>query len=239
MQKSIIIIPARFHSSRFPGKSLEMIDEYNVIQSVYLRAKQVNNAEKVIVATDDQRIKDSIDSIGGEAIITKEEHQNGTSRIAEVARQFPQFNLVINVQGDEPFIDPVAIQDLIAHLKERKQSIVTLKKKCGINEVFDVNTVKVISEDGIAKHFLRRREDETVQRPEYFKHIGIYGFLIDTLLEIVNLEPTQSEINESLEQLRWLENGYDIGVIETVSESIGIDVPSDLEKARQFANSLS
>ncbi|MEE9372458.1 MAG: 3-deoxy-manno-octulosonate cytidylyltransferase [Saprospiraceae bacterium] len=234
MHKTAIIIPARFNSSRFPGKSLEMIDEFNVIQSVYLRAKQVKQADIVIVATDDSRIEKTIIDIGGRALITNEKHINGTSRIAELAKLMSDYAYIVNLQGDEPFINPNDVDNLILRLKKSKSSILTLMKKCNIEENNNSNVVKIKTDkNGLAVLF-SRVEVQIEKDKGVYKHIGIYGFRRDVLLELVKLPLHPMEISVRLEQLRWLENGYGIQVFETENESIGIDVPKDLIKARAY-----
>ena len=233
MFQTVIVIPARFQSSRFPGKSLAVIDEYNVIQSVYLRAKTVKNADRVVVATDDVRIAHTVEKIGGEAIITQKNHLNGTSRIGEVVANWHTTDFVVNVQGDEPFIDPSAVEKVINALHKGTDEIVTLKKKCARHFASVPSVVKVLDHDGNAIAF-KRIVDDYNHKNILFKHIGVYGFRRQTLLELLKLPPSENELNESLEQLRWLDNGYAIKVLETHSESIGIDVPSDLELARSF-----
>ncbi len=241
MSKTAIIIPARFNSSRFPGKSLELIDEFNVIQSVYLRAQKVRNIDEVIVATDDIRILKSIEDVRGRVILTDKTHDNGTSRIAEVAEELNGFHFIINLQGDEPFVLSEDIEILIAELKNNDSQIVTLMKECSSEELFNPNVVKVkAAENGKALSFCRSyNADEIVDDSKKYKHLGIYGFNREVLLDLVRLEPTDSERIEKLEQLRWLDHGYAIQLIETRNESIGIDVPDDLIKARAFSKSLS
>ena len=235
-----IIIPARFNSSRFPGKSLEMIDEFNVIQTVYLVASRVNNADKVIVVTDDKRIAESVESVGGLAIISQGIHDNGTSRIAEIANGFSEYEYVVNLQGDEPFINSKDVEVLIENLKKGQAEIVTLIKNCNEEEFHDPNCVKVvIGLDGRALYFSRASIPFRSTESSNYKHIGIYGFQRKTLLELVTLEPTLLEISERLEQLRWIENGYSIQTVLTDHESIGIDVPSDLVKAKAYHRSNS
>ena len=241
--KTAIIIPSRFNSSRFPGKALEMIGEYNVIQSVYQKAIKVKSAEKVIVATDDRRILESIMSIGGHAEMTSESHENGTSRIAEIAENLTNFDCIINVQGDEPFFEPSDIDKMISEMKQSNHPITSLMKRVREKEVKDPHCVKVVvDKNGMSLYFSRSIipfQRGQVENSVYYKHIGIYGFRRDTLLQIVNLEPTSLERIEDLEQLRWLENGYKIKMLETQNESLGIDIPEDLVNARKFMALLS
>ncbi len=234
------IIPSRFASTRFPGKPLVEIGGKTMIQRVYLQACKAEMLSKVIIATDDERIYDHIQSFGGQVIMTKSSHQSGTDRCAEVALGFQDMEAIVNIQGDEPFINPQQIDLVVAQLKQNTAiNIATLVKKIRQSEqLFSPNIVKVVfNKNGIAQYFsrspipfLRNIEKENwVNKEPFYKHIGLYGYRKETLLEIAQLPMSPLEKAESLEQLRWLENGYKIGIGLTEIETIGIDTPEDLE----------
>ncbi len=236
------IIPSRYASTRFPGKPLATIHGKSMVQRVYEQAKKAKSLSRVIVATDDERIASHVKSFGGEAILTSTTHANGTSRCLEVLEQtgMESADAVINIQGDEPFINPAQI-DLLATLFNDKQTdVATLASVINSSdELFDSNTVKVVlNRQNFALYFSRQaipfiREDKNslwIEKHHYLKHIGIYGYRAAVLKKIVALPPTPLETAEKLEQLRWLENGFKIKVEVTDYESISIDTPADLEK---------
>ena len=238
--KSIGIIPARFESSRFPGKALVDIKGKSMIQRVYEQASRSKLLEKIIVATDDDRIYQHVLSFGGEAVMTDITHQSGTDRCAEVIENYPNAEIIINIQGDEPFIQSEQIDNLVSYLDSSSHlALATLAKK--INDsttLFDPNIVKVIFDNSNkalyfsrqAIPFIRGKEKEKwLDQTSFYKHIGLYAYRRKTLQEISQLARSKYEILESLEQLRWLENGYAIGVLETKLETIGIDTPDDLK----------
>jgi 3-deoxy-manno-octulosonate cytidylyltransferase (CMP-KDO synthetase) len=238
--KILGIIPARYASSRFPGKPLVDIGGKSMIQRVYEQAKKCPSLTEVIVATDDGRIFDHITEFGGVAVMTSPEHQSGTDRCAEVALQHPQYHVVINIQGDEPFIDPEQITKVAACFTSGEVQLATLIKKIEtLEELNNPNSPKVI----INKHaeaiffsrtplpYLRGHEPtQWLKQFTFFKHIGIYGYRADILQEVTKLAISPLEKAESLEQLRWIENGYRIKVAETELETHAIDVPEDLKK---------
>lgn len=235
--KIVAIIPARYASTRFPGKPLVEIKGKAMVQRVYEQALK-SEVDKVVVATDDQRIVDCIKSFGGNVIMTSVEHPNGTCRCEEVLSELgEQFDAVVNVQGDEPFIDPSQINQVVKLLKSKAQ-IATLVKAIGDEKtLFDTNKPKVVlSEEGRALYFSRQvvpfirdvKQSEWLSNNTFYKHIGIYGYQSEVLNELVTLKPGKLEELEKLEQLRWLENGYQIMVAETTLETIGIDTPEDL-----------
>lgn len=240
--KIIGIIPARYASTRFPGKPLVKIDGVSMIQRVYQQVEAAELITKTIVATDDERIFNHVKSFGGNVIMTAETHQSGTERIAEVVEKTAEhFDIAINIQGDEPFIQPQLIDDLTNFLIENPPfNIATAAKKITDKEtLFNPNSVKVVfSQSGKALYFSRQtipyiRGVEKVNwlnQQDFFKHIGIYAFRTSTLLEIIQQPMSNFEKSESLEQLRWLENDYIIGVLQTEFETIGIDTPEDLER---------
>ncbi len=235
--KVLGIIPARFASTRFPGKPLVEIDGISMIQRVYQQVQQSEYIGKVMVATDDQRILEHVQGFGGVAVMTADHHPSGTDRCAEVACLETDFDIIVNIQGDEPFIQPIQIDNLIQLLINSTASIATLSKKIEKNKDFiNPNIVKVVfNTDQKAMYFSRSsipfdRNNENSIPSNAFKHIGIYAFKRTSLLKITQLKSSVLEQIESLEQLRWLENGYDIIVGQTELETIGIDTPEDLEK---------
>ncbi|RMG79850.1 MAG: 3-deoxy-manno-octulosonate cytidylyltransferase [Bacteroidetes bacterium] len=236
--KIIGIIPARYQSSRFPGKPLADIKGKTMIQRVYEQALLCPDLSEVIVATDDNRILNHVKEFGGKVVMTSPHHQSGTERCAEVLNQV-SCDAVINIQGDEPFIDPSQITQ-VAQLLKNGNSIATLIKK--IDDLTILNNPNipkvVIDKTGKALYFSRatipyvRDHKAALNTHVFYKHIGIYGYLSKTLKEIVKLKPSPLEIAERLEQLRWLENGFSIQTSETQIETFGIDVPEDLKKIR-------
>ena len=237
------IIPARYASTRFPGKPLVDIAGKSMIQRVYEQSKKCVHLSEVIVATDDERIYKHVHDFGGSAIITSPLHQSGSDRCAEVALQHPQYDVIINIQGDEPFIDPEQISKLVSCFNDAGTQIATLVKKIQTNqELFNVNSPKVvINKLSEAVYFsrsplphIRGQEPENwLNHFTYFKHIGIYGYRADVLQQITKLPVSSLEKAESLEQLRWIENGYLIKVAETELETYAVDTPEDLEKLKQ------
>ncbi|MEJ7693523.1 3-deoxy-manno-octulosonate cytidylyltransferase [Daejeonella sp.] len=238
--KILGIIPARFASSRFPGKPLADIAGKSMIRRVYEQCRKSSSLHKVIVATDDQRILDHVKSFGGDVVMTSEDHVSGTDRCNEVASQFPEFDICINIQGDEPLIDPLQIDLVCQCFMVKDVELATLVKKITItDELFNPNTPKVIfNKDMEAIYFSRNTipflrnsvQDNWLKDHTYYKHIGIYGYRTSTLAEITRLEMSALEKAEALEQLRWVENGYKIKVAVTDKESQAIDTPEDLKK---------
>jgi 3-deoxy-manno-octulosonate cytidylyltransferase (CMP-KDO synthetase) len=240
------IIPARFASTRFPGKPLVDIGGKTMIQRVY---EQVSEAlTDVYVATDDKRIFDVVIAFGGKAIMTSDRHKSGTDRCFEAFSKLEEwFDVVINVQGDEPFIQPEQIIELQKCFEEPETQIATLAKKVTEKDGFDFlknanNPKLVVNSQNEAMYFSRSvipfcRGNETenwISRHFYLKHVGIYAYRAEILRELTRLEQSPLEIAESLEQLRWLENGYRIKVGFTDVETIGIDTPEDLEKVKEL-----
>lgn len=236
------IIPARFASSRFPGKPLADIGGKSMIQRVYEQAQKAKSLSKVVVATDDYRIFDHVIGFGGEAYMTAENHPSGTDRCFEALQKAggcSKYDYLINIQGDEPFIDPETIEQL-AKLLDFKTEIATAVKK--INDyktLFDPNVVKAVLT--IRKQclyfsrqtvpYVRGHEPETwLEHADFYKHIGLYAYRNDVLEQISHLPPSPLENTEKLEQLRWLGYGYKIYATVTNYESIGVDTPEDLEK---------
>lgn len=234
------VIPARYESSRFPGKPLIDVAGKSMVERVYGQCLKSSSLSKVIVATDDQRIADHVNLFGGNVAMTSNTHQSGTDRCAEVANNYPEFDILINIQGDEPMIDPDQIDLLCKCFEDSHTSIATLVKKISTNEeLFNENTPKVIlnkNKEAVlfsrtAIPFLRGKTRETwIEHYTFFKHIGIYGFRTETLKNLTKLPLSALETAEALEQLRWIENGYRIHAAITDKESQAIDTPEDLEK---------
>jgi 3-deoxy-manno-octulosonate cytidylyltransferase (CMP-KDO synthetase) len=240
----IVIIPARYESTRFPGKPLALIGDKPMIQWVYENAAKA--LQQVWVATDDDRIFDAVQQFGGNAIKTLSTHQSGTDRCAEAARKLSEkidFDVVINIQGDEPFIQPAQIE-LLKSCFADESDIATLVKQIETeDELFNPNRPKVVlGNNKDALYFSRspipfvRGEEEKVWhvKNKFWAHIGMYAYKKDVLQKITKLEQGTLELTESLEQLRWLENGFKIKTAETTSQSIGIDTPEDLANALQL-----
>lgn len=241
--KVIAIIPARYASTRFPGKPLVVIQGKTMIQRVFEKAKESLLFDEIIVATDDRRIQGHVESFGGKAVLTSEHHPSGTDRCGEVVQKLgEQYDVVINIQGDEPFVQKEQLELLIQQFNQPNADIATLKKKLTNSEdIFNPNVVKVVSStQGKALYFSRNpipfargiEKENWINHQNYYKHLGLYGYRTNVLLELIQLKASELELTESLEQLRWLENGYSIYIAETAFESIGIDTPEDLEKIK-------
>jgi len=238
--KIIGIIPSRYDSTRFPGKPLAMIEGKTMIRRVYEQALKAKSLDRVVVATDDKRIADEVESFGGTFIYTAPSHQSGTDRCAEVVGILPGYDVAINIQGDEPFIDPLQIDLLASCFNTEKVQLATLIKEIHTKEeLFNINIPKVLvnlKQEAIyfSRHpipYLRNvSEEKWLQSHRFFKHIGIYGYKLEALLAITRLGTSSLERAESLEQLRWIENGYTIETRLTTIETISIDNPEDLNK---------
>ena len=236
------IIPARYASTRFPGKPLVDIAGKSMIQRVYDQSKKCHLLNDVIVATDDERIYYHVTRFGGKAVMTSANHQSGTDRCAEVAEKHPEFNTIVNIQGDEPYISPEQISKVILCFDTPDVQLATLVKKVQNNEeLFNPNSPKVIvNKNSEAVYFSRsplphirgQMESEWLENFTYYKHIGIYGYRSDVLQQITKLSVSSLEKAESLEQLRWIENGYRIKVAETEIETFAIDTLEDLAKLK-------
>ena len=230
--RTLCVIPARYASTRLPGKPLADICGKPMICRVLERASRAQKPEKVIVATDDQRIYDVVRAEGGEALLTRADHPTGTDRLAEVAEAYPEVDLIVNVQGDEPLIEPAVIDDLIApfEMDENLPMATVMTRMDDAAEQLNPNNVKVVVDKlGYALYFSRSLVPypRAAAGPVY-KHIGIYAYRRDFLLRYARLEPTPLERAESLEQLRALENGYGIRVLETDCRFVGVDTVEDL-----------
>lgn len=233
------IIPARYASSRFPGKPLVDLKGKTMIQRVYEGASKSEKISKIIVATDDQRIFDAVKTFGGEVVMTSVEHLTGTDRCGEVAKLYTDAEVIINIQGDEPLVNYLQLDALCSAFEDDKVEIATL----GINKVTEeeqqnTNRIKIVlDENENAMYFSRspipntaNAKQEIINQFQFYRHIGLYAYRKKTLIELVNLKPTLIEKIESLEQLRWLYYGYKIKVVQTDIETPNIDVPEDLEK---------
>ncbi|MFT7591583.1 MAG: 3-deoxy-manno-octulosonate cytidylyltransferase (CMP-KDO synthetase) [bacterium] len=251
--QTLIVIPARYDSERFPGKPLEMIDGVSLIERVYEKCLQTN-AEDVIVATDDQRIFDHVQGFDGNVCMTSTVHKNGTERIIEAVERLmdagEEYECVINVQGDEPLISPKDINRLIAVFEEDDTDIATLVKRItDAKEISNPNVVKAVLtefEEGVADALyfsrnaiphLRDASDEALKNTTYYKHIGTYGFSVEVLLSLATVNESPLEKAEKLEQLRWLQNHYVVSAIETENDSIGVDTPADLQTVENILKS--
>jgi len=237
------LIPARYGSTRFPGKPLADIGGKPMIQRVYEQASKV--LSNVYVATDDERIEKAVKQFGGKVIMTSASHQSGTDRCTEALNKVEKaenksFDVVINIQGDEPFIEPDLLETLAGCFLSSMTEIATLVKPLTRNEdLFDSNKPKVIFNPKYEAIYFSRSpipylrqfpQQEWASHYKYYLHIGLYGYRSDILREITNLKPSSLELAESLEQLRWIENSYTISVRITDHESIAIDTPEDLER---------
>ena len=238
------IIPARYASTRFPGKPLVDIAGKSMIQRVYEQSKKCALLNDVIVATDDDRIYDHVIGFGGKVVMTSPDHQSGTDRCAEVSLKHPEYDIIINIQGDEPYINPEQISKVALCFDASDTQIATLLKKVQTGqELFNPNSPKVIiNSNSEAIYFSRsplphirgREQQDWLQHFTYFKHIGIYGYRADILQRITKLPVSSLEKAESLEQLRWVENGYRIKVAETELETYAIDSPEDLNRLSEL-----
>lgn len=240
--KFIGIIPARYSSSRFPGKPLAILGGKPVIEHVYRQVSSV--MEDVFVATDDQRIYDSVEAFGGKAIMTRSDHKSGTDRICEALEKVGgSFDVVINIQGDEPFIQKSQLETVMQCFDDPRTQIATLGKPFeSMEAVENPNSPKIVLDnDGYALYFSRsvipfvrgKEHEEWLSHFPYLKHIGLYAYRTEVLREVSKLPQSTLELAESLEQLRWLQNGYKIKVGLTDVETIGIDTPEDLQRAEE------
>lgn len=238
--KAIGVIPARYDSKRFPAKVLVDICGKTMLQHVWERAKKAKLLDDLIIACDDQRIEDAAKKFGAKVVMTSKDHSSGTERIVEAVNSI-DVETIVNIQADEPLIHPIMIDSIVdAFSVDQAVKMVTLRKKINdLKELDCPHVVKVIVDrDNFAIYFSRspiphRAFDSQVQDPDYFKHIGIYGYSKDFLFTYKNLPVSNLERIEKLEQLRVLEAGFKIKVIETNVDSIGVDTPEDLEKIKK------
>ncbi len=240
--RTIAVIPARFQSKRLPGKALKDLHGKTMVERVYERASRASQVDRVLVATDDGRIRDVVAAFGGEVVMTSSEHQSGSDRIAEAVQEL-EVELIVNVQGDEPLIDPAAIDAAVGLARETPGAIVTLQNEIAERKTWlDPNVVKVVTDSrGFALYFSRSPIPSTWDDPEgqlvkktFFKHIGLYVYPKDVLMKLTRLPPSPLERAERLEQLRALENGIPIRLKSTSYDSMAVDTEADLEHVRYF-----
>ena len=240
--KILAVIPARYASTRFPGKPLISIAGKAMIERVWERARRASHVSDVIVATDDERIVRAVQSFGGEAVLTRADHRSGTERVAEVAAAHPDAEIVVNVQGDMPLIEPAAIDAAIEAVRSDEDVRLGTLAAPITNpaEIMDPNIVKAVLDfDGNALYFSRapipwvRDRGDTVHA-KHLKHVGLYVFRREALLEFATFPQGDLERIEQLEQLRWLENGYRIRVEETEYQTVEVDRPEDVKRVEQL-----
>ena len=244
--KVIGIIPARYGSTRFPGKPLADVDGKPMIQRVYEQAKKCPLLSEVVVATDDIRIETVVKQFKGNVVMTSAHHESGTDRCFEALKKNSNtvYDVVVNIQGDEPFIHPDQILKVITCFNDKNVTIATLAKKITTdNELDNINTVKVVmdkNKDALyfsrtaLPYYNKKAMTDRSKVHTFYKHLGIYGYRTNTLLDITQLKRSPLEIAESLEQLRWIENGYKIRMELTDHEAYSIDTPEDLKQAIDF-----
>lgn len=231
--KTLAVIPARYQSSRFPGKPLALIKNKPMIYWVYNRVKKCSKIDKVVVATDDMRIFKVVSEFGGDVIMTSNKHNSGTDRIYEAYELMNEkYDIILNIQGDEPLIKKEMIEVLIDSFIDENVHMATLKKKITVNdEIINPNVVKVITDiSNDAIYFSRstmpyNRDEKNI---EYYKHVGVYGYTCEFLKKFTELNSSSLENIEKLEQLRAIENGFKIRVVETEYQSIGVDLPEHI-----------
>lgn len=240
------VIPARYSSTRFPAKLLQRVIDKSILEMVYLRCLEAKCLSKVVVATDHKTIFDHVKGFGGNVVMTSEIHNSGTDRCFEATNIMggnAAYEYIINIQGDEPLIEPKLIDSLGQGLGNGVNILTACSLIKDQKQLFSPNTVKIVKNKlNKALYFSRSpipflRDIDTelwLQTEKFYKHIGIYAFRTETLEKLVRLPSSKLELTEKLEQLRWLENGFDIYLTETKHEAIGIDTPEDLEALRQF-----
>ncbi len=242
----LVVIPARYDSRRFPGKALAPIAGKPMIQHVIDRVRQARRVTRIVVATDDDRIVRSVEGSGGQAVLTRRDHRCGTERVAEVAAQI-EAAIYVDVQGDEPLIDAETIDVVVQSMLE--DDSVQLATACSAiaqaAEIMDPNVVKVVFDfEGNALYFSRApvpwvRDADGPVAAQHWKHIGLYAFRRDALLDYTTLPPGELERVEQLEQLRWLENGYRIRVVESSYNAVSVDVPADVARVEELLKARS
>jgi len=241
--KVLGVIPARFDSSRFPGKPLIDLKGKTMIQRVYEGVLKSSKIDDVIVATDDQRIFEEVIRFGGKVEMTATTHQSGTDRCGEIAKRHPEFDLIINIQGDEPLVNYLQLEALITAFENQGTNIATLSNKAiELEDLANSNRIKIVADvNDFALYFSRSSIPNSANfkgKPmlsyPFLRHIGLYAYRSETLLQLIELEPTILEQIESLEQLRWLFYGYKIKLVETTIETPNIDVPEDVQKVLTF-----
>ena len=243
-KKVVAVIPARYASSRYPGKPLVDIGGKPMIQRTYERVASVSGWDRIIVATDDTRIFDVANAFGAEVMMTREDHVSGTDRCAEVLENVSEkVDYVVNIQGDEPFIEPDQLIEITNAFRSNAPIYTLVKQITTIDTLFNPNSPKVVLDaDQQALYFSRHAipymrglpQEDWLSQHRYFKHIGLYAYRSDILPKLNQLPSSDLERAESLEQLRWLQHGFQIQTVETQFETIGIDSPEDLEKIKKL-----
>jgi 3-deoxy-D-manno-octulosonate cytidylyltransferase len=244
--KVLAIIPARYASTRLPGKPLASIAGRPMVQHVVDRVRQAARVARVVVATDDERVKKAVEEFGGEAVLTRRDHRSGTDRVAEIAAHL-EADIYVDIQGDEPLIDPATIDAIVDEMVD--DDTIQIATPCTAitqaNDVMDPNIVKVVRDfDGNCLYFSRApipwvRDNKAAAAPHHWKHVGLYGFRREALLEYPTLPPGELEAVEQLEQLRWLENGFHIRAVETDYDAISVDVPADIQRVEKILQERS
>ena len=239
--KVFAVIPARYASTRLPGKPLASIAGRSMIQHVVERVRKATHVARVVVATDDDRIKKAVEEFGGEAVLSRRDHRTGTDRVAEIAAHL-EAEIYVDIQGDEPLIDPGTIDAVVAEMLE--DDSIQIATPCAAitlaNDVMDPNIVKVVRDfEGNCLYFSRApipwvRDNKAEAAPHHWKHVGLYAFRREALLEFPTLPPGELEAVEQLEQLRWLENGFRIRGVETDYDAISVDVPADIQRVEKI-----
>ncbi len=248
--KILGVIPARFASSRFPGKPLADLLGKSMVQRVYLQCKKVRRLDAIVVATDHQEIFDHVISFGGNACLTSERHPSGTDRCCEAMElQKTPFDFVVNIQGDEPFINPQQIDLLCSSLDAHTELATLIQKIINLEQLHSPNEAKVVLNSKKEAMYFSRSPIPFIQKVDshdwlehatFYRHVGLYVYRQDILKRITQLPVSQLEKAESLEQLRWIENGFTIKAVETdIEEGMCIDTPEDLEKARVYLKSIT
>ena len=242
--KTIAIIPARFASTRFPGKPLVDLGGKPMIQRTYERVLAVDGWQRVVIATDDLQIKEAAEAFGAEVIMTRTDHVSGTDRCAEVLSNLGDgIDYIVNIQGDEPYIEPQQLIEITNAMDSNAPIITLVKQITTIDTLFNPNCPKVVLDNkNQALYFSRHAipymrglpQEDWLAHHRYFKHIGLYAYRSDILMSISQLPASDLETSEALEQLRWLQNGFPIQAVETQFETIGIDSPEDLEKIKKL-----
>lgn len=246
--QSIGIIPARYHSSRFPGKPLAMIGNKSMIQRVYEKAS-LSDLDRVVITTDDERIAEHVTRFGAQVIVTSPDIENGTLRCSAAYKELDKsYDIIINIQGDEPFIEPRQLNLLLNAFKQDDVEIATLAEKFKTIEDLESDTnIKIVcNKHDEALYFSRSvipylrgvPQNNWLSKQSYLKHIGIYAFRAAVFSELVKLRPVEIELSESLEQLRWLFHGYRIKVLKTTYYGVSVDTPEDLKQANILLESL-
>jgi 3-deoxy-manno-octulosonate cytidylyltransferase (CMP-KDO synthetase) len=242
--KIVGVIPARYGSTRFPGKPLALIGGVTMIERVWRQAKLATFLSDVIVATDDTRISEHVLAFGGKVEMTRTDHRCGTDRIGEIANRYKTADCFINIQGDEPFVQPEQVNQLASLLVTGAPIVTLVTPIITVQELFSPNIVKVVlNRDNKAMYFSRSpipflheggKPETWFSQHVYYRHLGMYGYQRTVLEKIIQLLPAPLEKAESLEQLRWLENSYEIHTVLTESATISVDMPEDIKRAEAF-----